>query len=934
VANAFGSDVERGANGRGTVGFPGMGGEAQAGIFGVAVGVPEIGRRAAHFIAADAEGNCAIARVTRCDLRNFHDVIRAELADGIEIPPDLHAGARRGFPLRFADGAPDGIEIKTAPEDDPGSQGYFGISDALAGKGFHHAASNEGIVGGAAQALRDELEAIEETAEIGEVPEASDFFGSERRIEKHDGFPVDGAFEVQMKLCQGHIIEVPMNAAEMEAIVGGYHGDAFSVLGPHPVDTEKGKKSWVVRAFLPQARAATVVDGDGETPMERLHRDGLFAAALKREPGAYRFRIEDYDGGARVVEDPYRFGTIITDFDLHLHAEGNLQEAWNSFGSHLTVRDGVSGARFAVWAPNALLVTVVGDFNDWDPRRHPMRLRTAGVWEIFIPGVKDGDSYKYFVKSRELGHQAYKSDPFARRTEVPPKSASVVCDLSGYEWHDGGWLEKRAHAKVLREPVSIYEVHLESWMRGPAGEPLTYAEMAVKLVQYVQRMGYTHVELMPIQEYPYSGSWGYQVTGYFAPTARFGEPKDFMHLVDAFHQAGVGVIIDWVPAHFPKDAHGLAWFDGTALYEHANPMQGEQKEWGTLIFNFGRNEVREFLTASALFWLTQYHIDGLRVDAVASMLYLDYCRKPGDWIPNRFGGRENLEAIEFIRRFNELVHEVPGAVSIAEESTSFVGVSRPVYLNGLGFTMKWNMGWMHDMLDYFAEDPVNRKYYHNKITFSMMYAFSENFVLPISHDEIVYGKRSLLSKMPGDEWQKFANVRAFLAYMYGHPGKKLLFMGNDIGDYNEWDHNASVPWRLLQFPMHAGLQLFVRELNRLYREEPALHQVDFEYSGFDWIDFSDVEKSIISFVRRAEMPGDDVIFACNFTPVPRTQYRIGVPEDGFYQEILNSDAAMFGGSNMGNAGGVNADKVKKHRHPCSISVTLPPLAVVAFKRRS
>jgi 1,4-alpha-glucan branching enzyme len=738
---------------------------------------------------------------------------------------------------------------------------------------------------------------------------------------------------MEMKLGQGHIIEVPMNAAELEAIVGGYHGDAFSVLGPHPVDVEPGKRSWEVRAFLPQARSAFFVAGGVSTEMEKFHREGFFVVALKREPGPYQFRIEDYHGGERLLEDPYRFGTIATDFDLHLHAEGNLRDAWKVFGSHLTTRHGVAGARFAVWAPNALLVTVVGDFNDWDPRRHPMRLRTAGVWEIFLPGVKDGDSYKYFLKSRELGYQVFKADPYARRTEVPPKSASVVCDLSGYVWNDSGWMERRALTKILREPFSIYEVHLESWMRGPAGAYLTYVQMAVKLVEYVKRMGYTHVELMPIQEYPFSGSWGYQVTGYFAPTARFGRPEDFMHLVDAFHQAGIGVLIDWVPAHFPKDAHGLAWFDGTAVYEHSNPMQGEHREWGTLIFNFGRNEVREFLIASALFWLKQYHIDGLRVDAVAAMLYLDYERKAGEWIPNRFGGRENLEAIEFLRRFNELVHEVPGAVSIAEESTSFAGVSRPVYLNGLGFTMKWNMGWMHDMLDYFAVDPVNRKYYHNKITFSLMYAFSENFVLPISHDEIVYGKRSLLSKMPGDQWQKFANVRAFLSYMYTHPGKKLLFMGNDIGDYNEWDHNSSVPWWLLQYPMHAGLQLFVRELNRVYREEPALHEVDFEYSGFEWIDFSDVEKSIISFMRRAERPGNDLVVACNFTPVPRTNYRIGVPAEGFYREILNSDAAMFGGSNMGNGGGVNADLVQKHRHPCSISITLPPLGVVVFKRR-
>jgi len=736
---------------------------------------------------------------------------------------------------------------------------------------------------------------------------------------------------MKVKFGKDHIIEVLMNAAEMEAIVGGYHGDAFNVLGPHPVGVETNKRKWEIRAFLPQARAAFVLENGAETPMRKEHREGFYIANAKREPASYRIRIEDYQGGTRVLDDPYRFGTIITDFDLHLHGEGNLQEAWKAFGSHMTTLDGVAGVRFAVWAPNAIVVSVAGDFNDWDTRRHPMRLRTAGVWEIFIPGAKSGDSYKYFIKSRDRGHQQLKSDPYACRTEVPPKSASVVCDLSTYEWRDSEWMKRRAEGNLLREPVSIYEVHLESWMRGPSGEPLNYRQMAIKLVEYVARMGYTHVEMLPVQEHPYSGSWGYQVTGYFAPTARFGAPEDFMYLVDSFHQAGIGVLMDWVPAHFPKDAHGLAWFDGTALYEHADPRQGEHSEWGTLVFNFGRNEVREFLTASALYWLKIYHIDGLRVDAVASMLYLDYARNQGEWIPNRYGGRENLDAIDFLRRFNELAHEVPGAVTVAEESTSFAGVSRPVYLNGLGFTMKWNMGWMHDMLDYFAEDPVNRKYHQNRITFSIMYAFSENFVLPISHDEVVYGKRSLLWRMPGDEWQRFANVRAFLGYMFAHPGKKLLFMGSDIGDYNEWNHNASVPWEVLQFPMHYGLQTFVRELNRVYREEPAMHQVDFDYPGFEWIDFSDVEKSIISFLRKAEQPGNDLVFVCNFTPVPRHDYRIGVPEPGYYREILNSDAAVFGGSNVGNGGGVTADAIKAHHRPCSISITLPPLAVLAFK---
>jgi 1,4-alpha-glucan branching enzyme len=727
-----------------------------------------------------------------------------------------------------------------------------------------------------------------------------------------------------------------MTAAEMEAIIGGYHGDPFSVLGPHPVNLEANKTAWAIRAFLPQAKS-TCVELDGTAmpsstiPMEKCHRDGFFVADLKSEPGPYRFRIRDWQDVESVIEDPYRFGTIITDFDLHLHAEGTLYESWRSFGSHAATLEGVDGVRFAVWAPNAELVAVVGDFNRWDARRHVMRRRNSGVWEIFIPGVKTGDAYKYQVRSRLQGYQQMKADPYAFESEVPPKSASVVCDPDAYPWRDDEWMLARGDRRWLEEPVSIYEVHLESWMRGANGETLTYRQLGVKLVEYVKRMGYTHVELLPIQEHPFSGSWGYQVTGYFAPTSRFGSPLEFMHFVDECHRAGIGVIVDWVPAHFPKDAHGLAWFDGTALYEHADPRQGEHLDWGTLIFNFGRNEVREFLTSSALFWLKQYHIDGLRVDAVASMLYLDYSRKEGEWIPNRFGGRENLEAVEFLRRFNELAHSVPGAITIAEESTAFPAVSRPVYSGGLGFTMKWNMGWMHDMLAYFETDPIYRKYHHHSITFSMLYAFTENFVLPISHDEVVYGKQSLLSKMPGDMWQKFANARAFLAYMYAHPGKKLLFMGSEIGDWNEWNSNASLPWNLLQYPIHTGLQLFVQELNDLYRAQPALYEVDFSHTGFEWIDFSDVEKSVIAFLRRGADRSNYLIFACNFTPEPRHDYAIGVPEGGYYKELLNSDSERFGGSNMGNAGGVMAADKPAHHRPYSITVTLPPLAVVAFQ---
>jgi 1,4-alpha-glucan branching enzyme len=733
-----------------------------------------------------------------------------------------------------------------------------------------------------------------------------------------------------------------MTAAEMEAIIGGYHGDAFSVLGPHAVPPENGsttvQPAWDIRAFLPQAKSASVLlrgEASPEAiPMVKCHPDGFYTMRLERAPGAYQFRIEAWHGGETIVEDPYRFPPILTEFDLHLHGEGTLYEAWHSYGSHLATMEGIAGVRFAVWAPNAECVSVTGDFNDWDTRRHPMRLRTGGVWEIFIPGAKEGESYKYFVRSRLVGHRQLKADPYGFRSEVPPKSASIICDLDSYEWQDAEWMGARGERQWLKEAISIYEVHLESWMRLPNGESLTYRQLAVKLVEYVKRMGYTHIELMPIQEYPFSGSWGYQVIGYFCPTSRFGDPRDFMHLVDACHAAGIGVITDWVPAHFPKDAHGLAFFDGSALYEHADPRQGEHLDWGTLVFNFGRNEVREFLISSALFWLKQYHIDGLRVDAVASMLYLDYSRKEGEWIPNQYGGRENLDAIGFLRRFNELAHEVPGAITIAEESTAFTGVSRPVYAGGLGFTMKWNMGWMHDMLHYFRENPVHRKFHHNNITFSMLYAFTENFVLPISHDEVVYGKRSLLSKMPGDQWQQFANNRAFLAYMYGHPGKKLLFMGTDIGDYEEWNHDAAVPWEVLQYPLHAGLQLLVRELNRIYRAEPALHEVDFDYRGFEWIDIADVENSAISFLRRAADPSDCVVFACNFTPVPRYGYKIGVPEPGYYREILNTDSEMFGGSNMGNGGGVMSSDKPAHGRPASLAITLPPLAVVAFKRQA
>ncbi len=721
-----------------------------------------------------------------------------------------------------------------------------------------------------------------------------------------------------------------MTDEEIESIGGGYNGDPFRILGPHAV-RKTGR--WEVRAFLPQAESAEVLLGEQRFAMSKQHTLGFFCADLNGDPQPYLIRARLFDGREIDLEDPYRFGPHISPSDLYLHGEGTLHEAWHTLGAHLVEAEGVAGVRFAVWAPNAGSVTVTGEFNDWDSRRHPMRRRDGGVWELFIPGLGEGATYKYNIRSQYVGYQQLKADPYAFCCETPPKSASVVWNIDRYQWNDAAWMEARAGVDLLKSPVAIYEVHLESWMRGPQGQTLTYRDLAVKLVEYVKQMGYTHIELLPIMEYPYSGSWGYQIIGYFAPTSRFGTPDDFKYFVDCCHQASIGVIVDWVPAHFPKDAHGLAFFDGTALYEHADPRKGEQRDWGTLVFNYGRNEVRTFLISNALFWLKEYHIEGLRVDAVASMLYLDYSRKAGEWVPNRYGGNENLEAIDFLRRFNELAHTIPGAFTVAEESTAFPGVSKPVYLNGLGFTMKWNMGWMHDMLAYFSNDPIYRKFHHNNITFSLLYAFHENFVLPISHDEVVHGKGSLLGKMPGDEWRQFANVRAFLAYMWAHPGKKLLFMGQEIGQREEWNAAVGVRWELLEFDYHRKLQALARELNRLYRAHPALYQVDFHYSGFEWVDFHDWENSVIAFLRRAEDPSDFLLFCCNFTPVPRRGYEFGVPEEGFYEEILNTDSELFGGSNLGNGGLVSSRPIPRHNRPHSIAVTLPPLAVVAFRKR-
>ncbi len=712
----------------------------------------------------------------------------------------------------------------------------------------------------------------------------------------------------------------PPSTDQIQSIIEGRHRDAFSILGPHENE---------IRAWLPGTEAAEVVIGDRSFEMERVDPAGFFIATLDAGapsgPSAYRLRTGGY-----AFDDPYRFPLLLTSFEIYLHGEGTNHESYRTLGAHLMQVEGVDGVRFAVWAPNAEVVSVIGDFNRWDRTFHPMRLREGGIWEIFIPGLGEGANYKYSVLSR-FGHEQQKSDPYAFYAEIPPKTASRVWRLSNYTWHDDAWMKSRAERNWLREPVSYYEVHLESWMRGPNNQLLAYRELARQLVEYVKRMGYTHIELLPIMEHPFSGSWGYQVTGYYAPTARFGTPDDFRFFIDQFHQAGIAVVLDWVPGHFPRDAHALYRFDGTACYEHEDPRQGEHREWGTLVFNYGRNEVRTFLLSNALYWLREFHLDGLRVDAVASMLYLDYARQPGEWIPNKYGGHENLEALDFIRRFNELAHREPGAVTVAEESTAWSGVTRPTYLNGLGFTMKWNMGWMHDMLDYFSMDPIYRKFHQQNITFSMLYAFSENFVLPVSHDEVVHLKRALISKMPGDEWRRFANARAFLSYMFGHPGKKLLFMGCDIGQTEEWNHNESLPWHLLQWPVHHTFQTFVKELNWLYRREASLYQVDDNFAGFEWIDFRDADSSIISFVRFALDRGDFLVFACNFTPVVRRDYRIGVPRKGIYREIFNSDAEMFGGSNVGNEGAVTAEPIVAHGRPASISLTLPPLGVVVFK---
>lgn len=620
--------------------------------------------------------------------------------------------------------------------------------------------------------------------------------------------------------------------------------------------------------------------------------------------------------------------------DVYLFNEGTHLKLYDKLGAHRTTQEGMGGTQFAVWAPNAQSVSVIGDFNGWDRDRARLApVGDSGIWSGFVEGVSSGNAYKYHILSRHMGYRVDKTDPFAFYREVPPRTASIVWDLE-YEWNDAHWMQQRHHANSLKAPMSIYEMHIGSWRRIPEEDnrPLTYREMAEPLADYVSELGFTHVEFLPIMEHPYYASWGYQTTGYFAPTSRYGTPQDFMYLIDHLHQRGIGVILDWVPSHFPTDEHGLAYFDGTHLFEHADPRQGFHPDWNSYIFNYGRNEVRSFLSSSALFWIEKYHVDGLRVDAVASMLYLDYSRSSGEWVPNEFGGRENLDAIALLRKVNEEVYRIaPDTQTIAEESTAWPMVSRPTYVGGLGFGMKWDMGWMHDTLSYFAHDPVHRKYHHNSLTFRMMYAFNENFVLPLSHDEVVHGKGSLINKMPGDAWQKFANLRLLLGYMYAQPGKKLLFMGGEIGQFREWNHDTSLDWHLLDFPLHAGLQRWVKDLNRAYRSIAALHETDFLPEGFEWIDANDAPNSVLAFLRRCRSGGGDVVVVCNCTPVPRTPYRVGVPHGGRWTEILNSDAGIYGGSGMGNLGFADAAPISFHGREHSIELTLPPLATVMLQ---
>ena len=719
----------------------------------------------------------------------------------------------------------------------------------------------------------------------------------------------------------------------VDAILAAAHGDAFSVLGPHEV----APGVWDIRVMHPGAQKIDLIDFyDLERigTLERIHPDGFYVGRLAspHRPG-YRLGIHGA-ASETIINDPYLFGPSLSAEEMAAIAFSNDAAFPYIFGAHPVVVSDIRGMRFVVWAPGASFVSVIGDFNLWDGRVHPMRARIeAGVWELFIPGICIGARYKFEIKGHDGHLLPYKADPVAFAAEQPPRTASVAHGLPALDWHDDDWIARRGHGEARAKPISIYECHLGSWRRVPGDDDrfLTYRELAAQLIPYVRDMGFTHIELLPITEFPFDGSWGYQPVSLFAPTSRFGAPEDFAAFVDAAHAAGIGVILDWVPAHFPNDPHGLALFDGTHLYEHADPRQGFHQDWGTHIYNVGRKEVSAFLIANARFWLHYYHLDGLRVDAVASMLYLDYSRQPGEWVPNAYGGNENLEAIAFLRRMNEAAYQAaPGVMTIAEESTAWPGVSQPTYNGGLGFGFKWNMGWMHDTLRYIGYDPIHRRHHHNDVTFGLLYAFSENFILPVSHDEVVHGKGSLLGRMPGDEWQRFANLRAYLGFMWGHPGKKLLFMGCEFAQRKEWNHDHSLDWHLLAEDKHKGVQSLVRDLNMVYQATPALYEKDCEASGFQWLVGGDLENSVIAFARHGAH-GDLAIVVSNFTPVPRHGYRIGVPRPGFYREVLNTDAGFYGGANIGNDGGTGSQNTPAHGEPQSITVSLPPLATVFFR---
>ena len=725
---------------------------------------------------------------------------------------------------------------------------------------------------------------------------------------------------------------------EIYKVINSEHSDPFSILGMHVI-TEKKKKSVIVRSFLPFANQCYVIDleKNEKTEMSKIDERGFFEVIFKDTAELFKYKLLTIDnsGHTYTFYDPYSFWPVITDYDLYLFNEGKNMRIFDKLGAHITTVDGITGVLFAVWAPMAKRVSVVGNFNGWNGQQYQMRLRGAsGVWEIFIPEIGEYEYYKYEIKDKN-NNVFLKSDPYGYYAELKPKTASIVYNLDKYTWHDDEWIKNRGLGDNMQKPMSIYELHFGSWMKPVHNDEdsyFSYRELADRVIPYVKEMNYTHIEILPLAEHPFDGSWGYQVCGYYAATSRYGTPEDLMYFIDKCHENGIGVLVDWVPAHFPKDAHGLAKFDGSSLYEHSDPKQGEHPEWGTLIFNFGRNEVKNFLISNALFWFEKYHLDGLRVDAVTSMIYLDYAKKDGEWIANKWGGRENLEAIDFLKELNKQVYGAfPGVMMIAEESTSWAMLTKPTYIGGLGFGFKWNMGWMNDFLKYMSMDPIYRKYHHTNITFSMWYAYSENFVLVLSHDEVVHGKCSMLSKMPGDYWQKFANLRTAYGFMFGHPGKKLMFMGDEFGQFIEWNYHQGLDWHLLEYDMHKKMQTYVSDLNKLYKENPCLWELDCQERGFEWIDCHDAERGVISFIRR-DSQGNELIFVTNFTPVKYEGYRIGVPGRGYYKEIFNSDSEKYGGSNAGNYEGLYATDIAWHSKLNSIDIVVPPLATIVFKK--